>query len=76
MEKQKERPVWMPGKFIVQNLLDESVVAGSALAGVVGDEQVVAEEDDRGQEVADTRLVLVTLHQLTHPDLLKIQKLT
>ena len=52
----------MPGEFVVQNLLDESVVTGSALAGVVGDEQVVAEEDNRGQEVADTRLVLVTLH--------------
>ena len=62
MEEQKERPVRMPGEFVVQNLLDESVVAGSALAGVVGDEQVVAEEDDRGQEVADTRFVLVTLH--------------
>ena len=62
MEEQKERPVRMPGEFVVQNLLDESVVTGSALAGVVGDEQVVAEEDNRGQEVADTRLVLVTLH--------------
>ena len=38
---------------------------------MVGDEQVVAKENDRGQEVTDTGLVLVTLHQLTHPYLLK-----
>ena len=50
----------------VQDLADEGVVAGGWLAGVVGDEEVVAEEDDGGQEVADTVLVVVTLHQLTH----------
>ena len=50
----------------VQDLADEGVVAGGWLAGVVRDEEVVAEEDDGGQEVADTVLVVVTLHQLTH----------
>ena len=74
LEEEKECPVRMPGKLVVQDLLDQLVVTGGALAGVVGDEQVVAEEDDRGQEVADAGPVLVTLHQLTHPDLLKFQK--
>ena len=58
-------------QLVVQDLLDEAVVAGAALAGVVGDEQVVAQEDDRGQEVTDAVLVLITLHQLAHPHLLK-----
>ena len=61
----------MPGQFFLEDLLDQAVVAGAALAGVVGDEQVVAEENDRRQEVADAGPVLVTLHQLAHPNLLK-----
>ena len=75
LEEQKERPVRMLGQLVIQDLLDKAVVAAAALAGVVCDEQVVAQEDDRGQEVTDTGLVLVTLHQLTHPYLLKRGKI-
>ena len=71
MEEEEESSIWMFCKFIVKDLLDKFVVTGSPLAGVVGDEEVVAQEDDGGQEVPDTRLILVTFHQLTHSNTLE-----
>ena len=62
----------MLGKFVLQDLPDEGVVTGGALASVVGDEEVVAQQDDRGEEVTDAGFVLVTLHQLNHSYRLKI----
>ena len=49
-------------KFVVEDLLDELVVTGGPLAGVVGDEQVVAQQDDGGQKMTDTGFILVTFH--------------
>ena len=54
------------GNQIIFEVLPEVTVI--RLACVEGEEEVVSQEDDTGEEVPDAVLVVVALHQLRHPN--------
>ena len=64
LEEEEERPGWVAGQLGVEDLPDEGGVAAGALAGVVGEEEVVAQQDDAGEELAQAGLVPVAEQQL------------
>ena len=72
LEEQEEPPVWVFGKLGVEYFFDKIEVAVVWLPGVEGEEEVVAEQDDAGEKVTDTVLIVVTLHQLGHPNGLQV----
>ena len=71
LEEKNEPSIGMFGELGGEYLVNQTEVAVVGLAGVEGEEEVVAEEDDAGEKVPDAVLVVVTLHELGQTHRLK-----
>ena len=64
LEEKDEPSIGMFGELGGEDLVHQTEVAVVGLAGVEGEEEVVAEEDDAGEKVSDAVLVVIAFHEL------------